>query len=204
MKGRVGTKYVYHANLLDTVDSRTNLKDGDLVVVVNLPGAPKANTMGQCYVADPKSGTFIGMVSTNSLHTIAEYKEYLRTKLKEMKPAPKAVLDSATVEELCARHDSLVSDLVRKGDRALVDNASFERLFTWQFREYYGLMHACVNASGDAPEFRRARRLLRKAQLVLVTDPRLATVQAEAALQWIHRWIDRISDRRAIPAGFES
>ena len=35
--------------------------------MVNLHGCPKANTMGQCYVADPESGRFIGMVDCHSL-----------------------------------------------------------------------------------------------------------------------------------------
>lgn len=82
-KVRVGATYVYHANLLDRVDGRTGLKDGDIVTVVNLTGAPKANTMGHCYV--DKDGSFAGLVSTNSLHTIAEYKEYLREKIAAVK-----------------------------------------------------------------------------------------------------------------------
>lgn len=60
---RVGTRYVYHANLLDRVDGRTNLKDGEVVTVINLSGAPKANTMGHCYVEDVCG--FVGMVHCN-------------------------------------------------------------------------------------------------------------------------------------------
>jgi hypothetical protein len=43
------------------------MKAGKVVRVINLPGAQKANTMGQCYVADPKTGRFLCMVSTGSL-----------------------------------------------------------------------------------------------------------------------------------------
>ena len=40
---------------------------GELVRVINLPNAPKANTMGQCYIADPDTNDFISMVSVHSL-----------------------------------------------------------------------------------------------------------------------------------------
>ena len=40
---------------------------GELVRVINLPNAPKANTMGQCYIADPDTGDFLCMVSVHSL-----------------------------------------------------------------------------------------------------------------------------------------
>jgi hypothetical protein len=78
MKVKVNSRYIYHPNLLDLTDPRTNLKSGDVVTVINLHSAPKANTMGQCYVADPNTGEFIGMVSTNSLHTFTAYRDYLR------------------------------------------------------------------------------------------------------------------------------
>ena len=76
MKVRVGQVLVYHPNMLDAIDGRTNLKSGDVVKVINLPGCPKANTMGHCYVGDRKTGEFIGMVSTNSLHTPKEWEAY--------------------------------------------------------------------------------------------------------------------------------
>jgi hypothetical protein len=72
----VGSHYFYKPNLLDIVDGRTNLKDGDEVVVVNLHGAPKANTMGHCHI-NKLDGSFGGLVHCNSLHTKAEYKAWL-------------------------------------------------------------------------------------------------------------------------------
>jgi hypothetical protein len=75
---RVNSLYIYSPNMLDKIDGRTSLKDGDVVHVVNLPGAPKANTMGHCYVAEPLTGKFIGMVHVNSLHTKKDYIEYLK------------------------------------------------------------------------------------------------------------------------------
>ncbi|MGB6679129.1 MAG: hypothetical protein WBE44_20710 [Terriglobales bacterium] len=94
MRVRVNSIYIFHANLLDIVDGRTNLQSGDVVRVVNLPSAPPANTMGQCYVADIKTGAFIGMVSTNSLHTRAEYVAYLRERIAahEDNPTNKAAI----------------------------------------------------------------------------------------------------------------
>jgi hypothetical protein len=72
MKVRAGQTYTYHPVVLDMLHPATGgrvepLKDGERVVVVNLPGAPKANTMGQCHV-ERLDGSFYGMVSTNSLH----------------------------------------------------------------------------------------------------------------------------------------
>ena len=49
-KVRVGKQYIYSPNLLDRTDGRINLKDGDVVTVVNLHGCPRANTMGHCHV----------------------------------------------------------------------------------------------------------------------------------------------------------
>jgi len=63
----VGSRYVYNANGFDLFDPKTNLANGTVVKVGNLHGAPKANTMGQCYVFHPDTGKFIGMVSTASL-----------------------------------------------------------------------------------------------------------------------------------------
>lgn len=82
MKVRVNSEYVYHANMLDRCDARTNLKNGELVRVINMHGAPKANTMGHCYVV--RSGdvdTFVGLVHTNSLHTKKDYIAYLKSEM---------------------------------------------------------------------------------------------------------------------------
>ena len=67
MKVRVGATYIFDPVFFDVLYPPANiaLVKGDLVKVINLPGAPKANTMGMCYVA--KDGVFAGMVMTNSL-----------------------------------------------------------------------------------------------------------------------------------------
>lgn len=64
-KVRVGARYVYDPVMFDVLDGRVDASKGDVVTVINLPGAPKANTMGMCYIA--KDGVFAGMVMTNSL-----------------------------------------------------------------------------------------------------------------------------------------
>lgn len=74
MKVRVNKFYYYVPVLLDICDGRTNLKKGDRVQVVNLPGCPKANTMNHCHVN--KDGVFAGLVCCNSLLTEEEYKKY--------------------------------------------------------------------------------------------------------------------------------
>jgi hypothetical protein len=75
-----GRHYIYVPNLLDRVDGGTSLVSGDEVVVVNLPGCPKANTMGHCHV-NRLDGSFAGLVHCNSLHTKEEYIEWLRQEL---------------------------------------------------------------------------------------------------------------------------
>ena len=85
MRVRVNSEYIYSPNLLDTINGRTNLKDGEQVRVVNIHGCPPANTMQHCYVvrvSDPE--TFVGLVHCNSLHTRADYVAYLRAKIARM------------------------------------------------------------------------------------------------------------------------
>ena len=72
MKVRANAIYRYNPVLLDQIDGRTSLKTGDLVRVVNLPGCPRANTMGHCHVADPNTGHFIGLVCCNSLEPVKD------------------------------------------------------------------------------------------------------------------------------------
>jgi hypothetical protein len=79
MRVQANHEYYYVPNLLDIADARTDLKTGALVTVVNLPGAPKCNTMGHCHVN--YQGEFAGLVHTNSLHTKAEYVEYLKQQI---------------------------------------------------------------------------------------------------------------------------
>ena len=65
-KVRVGTKYLYDPTLLDILDKPFNIKEGDIVKVVNLPGCPKANVMNHCYV-NHLNGSFAGLVCCRSL-----------------------------------------------------------------------------------------------------------------------------------------
>jgi hypothetical protein len=66
-----GRSYICYPNLLDRIEGRTQLVPGDIVRVVNLPGCPKANTMGHAHVA--QDGQFIGMVHVNSLHPLSDH-----------------------------------------------------------------------------------------------------------------------------------
>lgn len=49
---RVGKLYTYHPVGWDIIDHKNapNIVVGEIVKVVNLPGCPKANTMGHCHV----------------------------------------------------------------------------------------------------------------------------------------------------------
>jgi hypothetical protein len=80
MKVRAGQTCFFVANLLDRCDGRTDLTEGEEVRVVNLPGCPKANTMGHCHV-ERLDGAWGGLVHCNSLHSRAAYVEYLKQKI---------------------------------------------------------------------------------------------------------------------------
>lgn len=66
---RVKSMYRYVPTMLDTMDCRNSATVNEIVRVVNLPNAPKANTMGQCYINN-LAGDFLGMVCTQSLQAI--------------------------------------------------------------------------------------------------------------------------------------
>lgn len=56
---------------LDRIDPpagvlRGELKAGNIVRVVKMPGCPPPNTMGHCHVSTP-AGMFLGLVHCNSL-----------------------------------------------------------------------------------------------------------------------------------------
>jgi len=69
MRVRVNHLYMYSPNGWDVFHpcAGNNLKAGDVVRVINLAGAPKANVAGHCYVGDPETGRFICLLSTGSL-----------------------------------------------------------------------------------------------------------------------------------------
>lgn len=65
---RLGRVYVFSPCLLDVALSQHyRAVDGQRVRVVNLSGAPRANTMGQCHIEDATTREFLGMVSVHSL-----------------------------------------------------------------------------------------------------------------------------------------
>ena len=83
---RAGSVYVYHPAGADLWDARTDLKEGDHVRVVNLPGCPRANTMGHAHV-QRLDGSFAGLVLTASLDSVQEYRAYLQRKIAAMESA---------------------------------------------------------------------------------------------------------------------
>lgn len=64
-KVRVGKAYRFEPVFFDVSSPPFGAEPGDVVRVINLPGRPKANTMGRCHIE--KDGVFAGMVCTNSL-----------------------------------------------------------------------------------------------------------------------------------------
>lgn len=67
MRVRANSLYIYDPNFLDQIHKCSDGTKGQLVRVINLPSAPKCNTMGQCHIEDAATKQFLGMVSTNSL-----------------------------------------------------------------------------------------------------------------------------------------
>ena len=65
---RVNSVYEYLPVLMDRCDPPAGRpQPGDLLRVVNLPGCPKAGTMGMCHVNFARTGEFAGLVCCNSL-----------------------------------------------------------------------------------------------------------------------------------------
>jgi len=86
-KVQANRTYIYDPCLLDQIDRRTNLRKGAVVHVQNLPGCPKANTMGHCHVSDPETGQFLGLVCSASLQPMSEAPRILaelKSQLAEM------------------------------------------------------------------------------------------------------------------------
>lgn len=74
MKVHVGSLYRFAPSFMD----RDVADRGTIVRVINLPGCPKANVMGQCYV-EHLGGEFIQMVCTGSLQKLtADEKKIVR------------------------------------------------------------------------------------------------------------------------------
>jgi hypothetical protein len=66
MKVRVNSVYTYEPVPIDLIDGKVDAKKGDRVRVINLHGAPKANTMNHCHI-ETLEGKFLGLVCCNSL-----------------------------------------------------------------------------------------------------------------------------------------
>jgi len=82
-KVRVGQTYIYSPNLLDKIDGRTNLQDGETVRVIQPFGCPRNGTMDHTFV-QRIDGSRGGLVHCNSLHTKAEYLDYLKRRIAVM------------------------------------------------------------------------------------------------------------------------
>jgi hypothetical protein len=87
-KVRVNATYHYVPVMIDRCNppiavEMGRLTVGDRVKVVNLPGCPKANTMGHAHFA-AIDGKFGGLCRTNSLLSQSEYIEYLRLRIAQI------------------------------------------------------------------------------------------------------------------------
>ena len=85
---RANSVYHYVPVLMDKLNppiaiGLNRMTVGDRVRVVNLPGCPKANTMGHAHFQS-MSGDFGGLCCTNSLLTTTEYREYLQARIAEI------------------------------------------------------------------------------------------------------------------------
>ena len=71
MKVKANSFYTYQPVPMDLFSppigvQKSILNAGDRVMVINMSGCPKSNTMGHCYIETMK-GQFAGLVCTNSL-----------------------------------------------------------------------------------------------------------------------------------------
>jgi len=66
---KVNKVYRYDPVFLDVINPPYNIKAGDLVRVKNLPGCPRAGTMGMCHVVH-LDGRFAGLVCVGSLEKV--------------------------------------------------------------------------------------------------------------------------------------
>lgn len=62
--------YEYQPVGWDIFDPRTHLQRGDRVVKIQPAGTPKNGTMGHCFVGDPETRDFIGLVLVKSLRRV--------------------------------------------------------------------------------------------------------------------------------------
>lgn len=69
MRVRKNQIYSFQPVPMDIISPATTvaLIKGEQLRVIQLPGAPPPNTMGQAHVERVSDGKFVGMVSTNSL-----------------------------------------------------------------------------------------------------------------------------------------
>jgi hypothetical protein len=67
MKVRVNSLYEFSPCLWDLLHPIADVSKGDVVRVQNMHGCPPANTMSHCYIFNPFTSAFLGMVHTNSL-----------------------------------------------------------------------------------------------------------------------------------------
>ena len=96
-KVRVGQTYIYIPNMLDKIDVRTDLQDGETVRVIQPFGCPRNGTMGHTFV-QRMDGTWGGLVHCNSLHTKAEYIEYLRREISKREATAKALANRTSAD----------------------------------------------------------------------------------------------------------
>lgn len=73
---RAGYCYVFQPVWFDQANPPFDAQPGDIVRVVNLPGCPRAGTMGMCHIErrEDTGWKFAGMVCTNSLRDLKDYK----------------------------------------------------------------------------------------------------------------------------------
>jgi hypothetical protein len=66
-KAKRSRKYRFEPVGYDCFDPKTTLVSGDIVVKIQPYGCPRNGTMNHCYVGDPETGNFIGLVYLASL-----------------------------------------------------------------------------------------------------------------------------------------
>lgn len=104
------------------------------------------------------------------------------------------MITEAQIEALYEAHDELASADIKKGDRNLASEYTFQQLLIWQYRNYQTLLLKCMQAAGEQPEFKKGRKLLRLVEFEVRNKrmtPREGTAKMEQVLMAIHTWLDK-------------
>lgn len=125
---RVNMLYRFEPVMIDALHPPVDCEPGQIVRVVNLPGCPRANTMGHCHVAH-LGGQFAGLVCVNSLQVLTESERatvrHVTTATRHRRPSTRFIIEYGPgVERTRATYNT--TDTTDKRTQAEISQG-----FTW-------------------------------------------------------------------------